>query len=231
MNPTPIPGGLLVAIEGIDGAGKSTLARALADALSGRGLACVLSKEPTHGLWGRQLRASAATGRLDAEAEMDLLLRDRAEHVEQLIAPALERGEIVILDRYYFSSIAYQGAAGLDPSEVHRRNEGFAPVPDLLLLDLDPAQGLDRIRIRARGDVANAFETAETLERCRAIFLATDTPGRHVIDAAQSVSAVLETALRELLGAAARKIAAGHGLAKKGVNAVLAFAGERPIPV
>lgn len=230
MDATPIPGGLLVAIEGIDGAGKTTLARALADVLRSRGLACVLTKEPTSGPWGQQLRATAATGRKDAATELALLLRDRAEHVEHLIAPSLAQGKVVILDRYYFSSIAYQGSAGLDPDDVQRRNEAFAPVPDvLLLLDVEPVVGLERIR--ARGDVANAFETADNLERCRRIFLATSTPGKHVIDASQSAAVVLEGALSVLLAAAAQKIQKGHGLSKEGINAVLVFKGAEPIPI
>ena len=77
MTKKSIPGGLLIAIEGIDGAGKSTLARALGDVLERDGAEVVLSKEPTNGPWGTQLRASAATGRLSPEQEVELLLRDQ----------------------------------------------------------------------------------------------------------------------------------------------------------
>ena len=140
------PGGLLIAIEGIDGAGKTTLARSLATLLEQAGARVVLSKEPTNGPWGTQLRQSAATGRLSAQDEVDLLLRDRREHVEALIAPALARGEIVILDRYFPSMVAYQGAAGLPLDTLLAAND-FAPRPDLLLLlDLPPPTGLARIR-------------------------------------------------------------------------------------
>lgn len=230
MDKTPIPGGLLVAIEGIDGAGKSTLARSLAASLRARGLACVLSKEPTAGPWGQQLRASAATGRLGAARELELLMLDRQEHVAQLIAPALARSEVVILDRYYFSNIAYQGAEGLDPADIQQRNEAFAPVPDLLLLlDADPAVGL--ARIAARGDVANAFETVENLRRCRAIFLTTPAPSRVVIDARQSADAVFAMAELALLAASGGKIKAGLGESVAGGNAVLEFFGSEPIRV
>ncbi len=130
------PGGLLIAIEGIDGAGKSTLARRLATTLEAAGARVVLSKEPTNGPWGTQLRQSAATGRLSADEEAELLIRDRHEHVDTLIAPALARGDIVILDRYFPSMLAYQGAAGLPLDDLLERN-AFAPRPDvLLLLDL-----------------------------------------------------------------------------------------------
>ncbi|MET3145702.1 UNVERIFIED_ORG: hypothetical protein ABIB63_001500 [Xanthomonas axonopodis] len=130
---------MLIAIEGIDGAGKTTLARRLATTLEAAGARVVLSKEPTNGPWGTQLRQSAATGRLSAEQEAELLIRDRHEHVDTLIAPALARGDIVILDRYFPSMVAYQGAAGLPLDELLERN-AFAPRPDVLLqLDLPPA--------------------------------------------------------------------------------------------
>ncbi|RBC16462.1 dTMP kinase, partial [Xanthomonas oryzae pv. oryzae] len=75
------PGGLLIAIEGIDGAGKTTLARRLTTTLEAAGARVVLSKEPTNGPWGTKLRQSAATGRLSADEEAELLIRDRHEHV------------------------------------------------------------------------------------------------------------------------------------------------------
>jgi dTMP kinase len=159
----------LIVIEGIDGTGKSTQARRLAAWLEARGRTTVVSREPTDGPWGRKLRESAATGRLSAEDELAYFLRDRREHVERLIAPGLAAGKVVILDRYYFSTMAYQGSRGLDPAAIRRANEEFAPVPDLLLvLDLDVDHAL--ARIGGRGDTANAFEKRDSLERCQAVF-------------------------------------------------------------
>ncbi|MCD0278510.1 dTMP kinase [Xanthomonas melonis] len=198
------PGGLLIAIEGIDGAGKTTLARSLATTLQTAGARVVLSKEPTNGPWGTQLRQSAATGRLSAEEEAELLIRDRHEHVDTLIAPALARGDIVILDRYFPSMVAYQGAAGLPLDELLERN-AFAPRPDLLLLlDLPPSTGLSRIR--ARGDAPNHFETQDNLERCRAIFNALQLPGKHVVDASADADSVLRQALASVVAAAAERL-------------------------
>lgn len=162
--------GLFIVLEGIDGTGKSTQTRHLADWFRSRGREVVESREPTDGPWGRQLRASAATGRLSPKEELELFLRDRREHVEQVIQPALSEGKVVILDRYYFSTMAYQGARGFDPVEIRRKNEAFAPVPDLLfILDLDVDVALERIG--ARGDTANEFEKRDSLEKCREIFL------------------------------------------------------------
>jgi dTMP kinase len=161
---------LFLVIEGIDGTGKSTQAQRLAEWLRELGREVVTSREPTDGPWGRKLRESAATGRLSPEDELEYFLRDRRQHVEEVIAPALAAGKVVILDRYYFSTMAYQGARGFDPAEIRRRNEEFAPVPDLLLvLDLEVDAALERIG--ARGDTANEFEKRDSLQRCREVFL------------------------------------------------------------
>jgi len=187
-----IPGGLLIAVEGIDGAGKTTIAHKLAERLRARGMTVTVGKEPTAGPWGAQLRATAAQGRLSVEEEMRLLLLDRRQHVDEVIKPALDKGEVVMLDRYYPSSAAYQGARGIAVSEILQQN-AFAPAPDItLVLDLAPATGL--ARIRARGDKPNHFETEDNLARCRDIFLQMELPSRVVIDALRGADDVLESA-------------------------------------
>jgi dTMP kinase len=182
--------GLFIVIEGIDGTGKSTQSKRLAEWFRSRGREVVLSREPTDGPWGKKLRESATTGRLSAEEELECFLNDRREHVEMSIKPALAEGKVVILDRYYFSTMAYQGARGFDPGEIRLRNEAFAPQPDLLLildLSVESAHG----RIGARGDTANEFEQRDTLSRCREIFLSLrDEPFACVIDAELSLNVV-----------------------------------------
>lgn len=208
-----IPHGLLIAVEGIDGAGKTTLAHTLAKQLRACGIAVTLSKEPTTGPWGTKLRASAAEGRLSPEEELKLLLLDRRQHVDGLIRPALARDEIVILDRYYPSTAAYQGAEGMPVPEILAQN-AFAPAPDLtLILDLQPAQGL--ARIRARGDVPNHFETAENLTRCRDIFLTMDLPSRVVLDASHAFEQVHADAWNAILRVATEKLARHGGDAER----------------
>ncbi len=108
----PIPGGLLIAVEGIDGAGKTTVAAILAQWCGERGFACNFSKEPTSLQYGKILRESAKTGRLSAEEEVELFFKDRQEHVKRSIGPALADNSVVVLDRYYWSTAAYQGARG-----------------------------------------------------------------------------------------------------------------------
>jgi dTMP kinase len=185
-------------LDGIDGTGKSTQARRLGDWFEARGREVVLSREPTDGPWGRKLRESAALGRLSADDELEYFLKDRRQHVDEKIRPALAAGKVVILDRYYFSTMAYQGARGFDPGEIRRKNELFAPRPDLLLiLDLDVDAAL--ARIGARGDTANAFEKRENLERCRGIFLGLkDEPFARIISSEGSLDQVTERLIREL---------------------------------
>ncbi len=184
------PHGLFIVLEGIDGTGKSTQVGLLADWFRSQGREVIASKEPTDGPWGREIRATGATGRLSPEEELELFLHDRREHVEQLIAPALAAGKVVILDRYYFSTMAYQGCRGFDPAEIRRRNEAFAPVPDLLfILDLDVDTALSRIG--GRGDTANEFEKHDALTKCREIFLSlAEEPFVHVIPTDKNPDAV-----------------------------------------
>lgn len=144
------------------------------------------------------LREAAKIQRLAPEQELELLLKDRRAHVENLIAPALARGDWVILDRYYFSTIAYQGAAGLDTERLRALNEAFAPIPDLLLiLDLPLEVSLERIA--TRGLASDDFERPATLKRVREIFLSfADLPYAHVLDARLAREALLASAWAEL---------------------------------
>lgn len=189
---------MLIVLEGIDGTGKSTQARLLAEWFGDQGRDVVTSREPTDQPWGRKLRESASTGRLSAEDELDYFLKDRKQHVDELIQPSLEAGKVVILDRYYFSTMAYQGVRGFDPVEIRRKNEAFAPVPDhLFILDLDVDTAIGRIG--SRGDDANEFEQRDSLQKCRDIFLSLkDEPFVHVIDTHGDVEAVQEAIRREL---------------------------------
>lgn len=198
-SPNKMPSGLFIVIEGIDGTGKSTQVKRLGDWFLSQGREVVLSREPTAGPWGTKLRESASTGRLSPADELQYFLNDRQQHVEELIRPALEAGKVVILDRYYFSTMAYQGSRGFDPAEIRLKNEAFAPVPDrLLILDLDVDIALERIG--ARGDTANEFEKRDSLQRCREIFLSLkDEPFVRVIPSQGSLDEVA-TQVREAVG-------------------------------
>jgi len=190
------PPGVLVALEGIDGAGKSTQSRRLAEALAADGYEVVQTHEPTDGPWGRRIRASGETGRLSPQEEFEAFLEDRREHVRDLLAPALDAGRIVLVDRYYFSSMAYQGARGLDPEAIRQANERVAPRPDLLVIfELDPAAGLARVSARGRGDL---FEREDDLRRAAAIFAAITDPAPVRVDALRPEAEITKEILRAL---------------------------------
>lgn len=166
---------MLIAIEGIDGSGKTTQVNLLAKALTKLGLTAVVSKEPTDGKFGKLLRESAFSGRRSPEEELNLFILDRKEHVKGLISPNLQSGNIVILDRYYFSTIAYQSARGLSAKEIREKNEEFAPIPDLLfILDVSVDTSLQRIGVR--DGEGNDFEDRDNLEKCKKIFETMDGP-------------------------------------------------------
>src|ERR1043166_7217096 len=149
--------GVLIAFEGIDGAGKTTQAVQLERILREAGQGVVRSKEPTDGTWGQIIRKSAQNGRLPPKEELEIFIKDREEHVRTLISPALDQGKIVILDRYYFSTLAYQGERGIPVGEMKLRMEELFPIPDaVFLLNVDPELSINRIGIR--GDTHNAFE-------------------------------------------------------------------------
>ena len=189
---------MLIAIEGIDGSGKTTQVGLLTKALRALNYDVVDSKEPTDGQYGSQLRESAFTGRKTAEEELELFILDRKEHVETLIKPTIDRKGIVILDRYYFSTIAYQSARGLDPKIIQSQNEAFAPAPDVLfILDLSAEESL--LRIGIRDGQGNDFEDRENLEKCRAIFNTMEAPYIHTIDASESSANIHESILNIVL--------------------------------
>ncbi len=150
--------GIFIVMEGIDGAGKSTQAKLLAKWFEKKGYATVLTKEPTDTAFGKLIRRLVLTGgregiidgaRISHEAEALLFAADRAEHVHKLINPSLKADKVVISDRYFYSSLAYQWARGLDLDWLVDLNR-FAVRPDLaILLDLPVKESMKRINGRS----------------------------------------------------------------------------------
>jgi len=163
--------GTLIALEGIDGSGKSTQAQRLRAALDAQRIDAVVFREPGDSPYGDKLREQFRQGRTVApREEADLFIEDRRVDVRDNIGPALAAGRVVIMDRYYFSTMAYQGALGLDVEELQRENEAFAPRPDLtLILDVPPTTSAERI-VAARG-ATDSYEGVEYLEKVRQLFL------------------------------------------------------------
>jgi dTMP kinase len=201
--------GMLIAFEGGEGAGKTTQARLLAIWLREQGYDVVATQEPGATKMGMRLRAllldTAHTG-MSPRAETLMYAADRAEHVESVIIPALDRGTVVVTDRYVDSSIAYQGRGRNQPvGEVAGLNRWATGglEPDLtILLDLPPAEGLARRSVSA--DRLEA-EPADFHERVREGFLAQAqaNPGRYlVLDATQApaeLSGQIQDRIRDLL--------------------------------
>lgn len=197
MTTRRLPRGVLLAFEGIDGSGKSTQAKWLVAWARAQGYEVVSSREPTDGPWGRRIREARFTARLSPEDELHAFLEDRREHVATVINPALARGALVVVDRYYYSTVAYQGARGLDPAELLAKNRAFAPVPDLVVLvDVRPEQALERIHARGQGQ--DLFEDPGALARVRARFLALVDDHVAVIDGGRDAEAVFADVLAQV---------------------------------
>ena len=198
---------MLITIEGLDGAGKTTLAAALADALQQRGRPVRLLREPGGVEAAERIRALVTDPglRVGARAEALLYAAARAQLVEEALRPLLDAGEWVLLDRFVDSSLAYQGAGrGLGVAEVRALND-FATgglVPDrTLLLRLDPA--VRASRVGGRGEAADRLELAgdgffATVAAAYDALAAADPARWRVLDASAAPEDVLAQALAAL---------------------------------
>ncbi len=199
--------GPFITLEGPDGSGKSSLLPRLASVLRGRGFDVVTTREPGSTPLGERIRALLldTEPKIDHSGEADALLfaAARAQHVAEVIRPALSRGSMVLCDRYADSSLAYQGGGSGVPMDELRAVQHFATgglLPDLtILLDLPVDVGLGR-----KSDEVTRFEAYQDVayhERVRATFLgfAAAEPGRYVVvDAAAAPDAVLAEAVLAL---------------------------------
>ncbi|MEW5721690.1 MAG: dTMP kinase [Thermodesulfobacteriota bacterium] len=192
--------GLFLALEGIDGAGKTTQALRLKSRLEEAGLPVVYVKEPTGGAWGRKIREIAEKGRagVSPARELEYFLRDREEDVRENIAPALARGGVVVADRYFYSTIAYQSVLGLDPAEIRRLNAAF-PVPDLVILLEIPLE-LSGVRItHHRSQTVNlGYEQSAFLKQVKAVFDSLEDPNIVRVNADRDKAEVAEDIWRRV---------------------------------
>ncbi|WP_299657307.1 dTMP kinase [uncultured Tateyamaria sp.] len=191
--------GHFITFEGIDGSGKSTQARMLAEHLRGLGHDVILTREPGGSPGAEEIRALVLQGdpdRWSAETELLLFTAARRDHMERLIQPAIDKGQIVICDRFADSTRMYQGLSRGDlrgkVDMLHKLMIGREP--DLtILIDMDPAQGL--ARAKGRQGIEERFEDfgTELQEKMRAGFLALAqefSDRFHIIDGARAVETV-----------------------------------------
>ncbi|MBU0665557.1 MAG: dTMP kinase [Proteobacteria bacterium] len=188
--------GLLIVFEGIDGTGKSTQMSLLASFLKEKGLDVIETREPTNGQFGQRIRSLYANRNgVSREEELELFIADRQEHVQDMLMPGLQEGKIILCDRYFLSTAAYQGAVGFSPEEIIERNS-FAPQPDLALLFYVPPQiGIERITT-GRGETLNDFEQEASLQKVAAIFDSLKLPYIQRIDASGSIESVHQAVLQ-----------------------------------
>jgi dTMP kinase len=202
--------GLFITFEGGDGSGKSTQASFLADWLQASGRTVMRTREPGGTELGLELREIVLhrRGDISPRAEALIYAADRAHHIATKVRPAIERGEVVIQDRYLDSSIAYQGAGRvLDGTEIRNisvwATEGFMPALTVLL-DLDEGVGRDRLQRRTKYDRLEA-EQHDFHARVRAGYLelAAAEPERFLVlnatDSMESIAAAVKARVEPLL--------------------------------
>jgi dTMP kinase len=160
--------GVFICIEGLDGSGKTTHAHRLVRNLKKLGYDAVYTTEPSRGEIGKFIRSSVLQGekRLPRVVEAFLFALDRVDHLDKMVKPALKEGKIVVSDRYVYSSLAYQGAAGLDIKWIEEINR-LAIIPNLAIyIDVSPEVGVKRIRRNK-----SVMETLETQLRVQKVYM------------------------------------------------------------
>jgi dTMP kinase len=191
--------GFLFVLEGIDGSGKTCACKALVPRLQSIGYEVVYLREPTDlSPWGMEIRARSPEGELTPQEELELFIKDREWHIAHRILPALKAGKVVLLDRYFFATGAYQSAVmDLHWSEILRRNrEGIkAPEPDIVfILDVPAEIGLERATGRT-GKANLQFEKIDRLVKVRQAYLEmveNDSGTYKVIDSKKPLDQVID---------------------------------------
>jgi dTMP kinase len=181
--------GLFIVFEGIDGSGKNYHINKLSEKFNARGQEVIITSEPWISDEGKLLRNLAFEGRkgLSPEKEAELYLLDRIKHTIELIKPALSSGKVVICSRYYYSTMAYQGALGENPESIRAANESKVPIPDLvIMLKLGVRDALKRIDNRNE-KIAIAYEDEIYLEKVSEILYNIKAPYIHIIDSSGSM--------------------------------------------
>ena len=188
-----------IVFEGIDGSGKSTQAKLLAARLADSAIPVLLTAEPSDGPVGLIIRS--LTTRPSPEEEARLFTEDRRDHVERVILPALAEGRTVICDRYVHSSVAYQGARGVDQAAILSAQRHFAPEPDaIFLMEVPVDTALARIGSDRCGRFST-FEVREDLEAVAAVYRNLTDPLIRRIDGTGSlehIQSIIMDCLKEL---------------------------------
>ncbi|MHA1903073.1 MAG: dTMP kinase [Candidatus Thorarchaeota archaeon] len=197
--------GFLFVLEGIDGAGKTTVCDSIEENLRKDGIDVVRLREPTsESKWGKEIRRRSPNGELTPREELELFIKDREWHVKNKILPALQEGKTVLMDRYFFATGAYQyTSTGIPWSEILERNrkEIHAPEPTIVfILDIPAKEGLERV-LGSRGKLNEQFEQIDRLVKVREAYLAMseeDTGNFKVIDATRPIDSIVDEVYAEI---------------------------------
>jgi dTMP kinase len=185
--------------EGIDGSGKTTQSIKLKEYLMKKNFEAVWFREPSDSKWGQEIRKLARKNdSVSQKKELDLFLKDRKWNVNHNLKPALKKNKIVILDRYFYSTICYQGARGFNPEEIFSANIKFAPLPDLIfLIDIEVDIALKRIK-KNRSEISELFEREEFLREVRRLYLNLNFPNLKKINGNQTIDEIFKEILLHL---------------------------------
>ncbi|MEM4257238.1 MAG: dTMP kinase [Candidatus Diapherotrites archaeon] len=195
--------GVWIVIEGIDGSGKGTLAHEIKEWALKNGIPqkkIVLTAEPTKSNYGKKIRKILANQTKTNTNELyELYIKDRKEHLKNKIIPSLEKGKLIICDRFKYSTLVYQSLQGIDFEKIIAIHKDM-PLPNIVfILDLPVEIALSRIKKRTKKEF---FETKNFLEKAREKFLELKTllpkENIHVIDASKEKNDVKEKVIKKL---------------------------------
>lgn len=189
---------MFLAVDGVDGAGKTTLVRQLAELLGP--FDPIITKEPTDlSHWGQLLREAAVTGRLSHEKELEYFHKDRIHHIEHVILPNLKRGKVVISDRYVDSTLAFQAQTPEEADVLYTRFVDDILVPDVSFILMCPVDlGLRRIKERNGKKGFSVYEKHEILTRAQKIYESREGDNYELIDASGTIENTFDQAVRAL---------------------------------
>ena len=184
--------GRFIVIEGLDGSGKSTQIRHLAEFLRAEGKQVIETFEPTNEGIGKEIRIILKERRMIDPTEFQMLyVKDREEHVREVIKPALTQGKIILCDRYMVSTLAFGSIGGANLAKLRDANKEF-PVPELtIFIDVAPEECMKRIGKRGEAEL---FEKEEKLKIARETYLRVgkEYPGFEVVDGNRGVEEIFE---------------------------------------
>lgn len=191
--------GTLICIEGLDGSGKTTHARRLVRELQRRGFRVTYTTEPSSGEIGKFIRGHILhrKRRVPSAVEALLFAVDRVDHLERKVKPALQKGKIVVSDRYVYSSLAYQGATGLDINWIEEINRSAVP-PDLAIyISVSPEMSIKRMKRRKK----SVMEQLQVQRKVQKVYQKLVKKGRLVsVDGNRSIDEVAKDILTIVLG-------------------------------